>query len=57
MRGLVIAVLTILVGTASNALAAVDAYLNIITVPEPSSLAVMAVGVGIAAFLRSRKRK
>ena len=45
-----VAVLAILVGTASNAFAAM-------VVPEPSSLAVLAAGVGIFAIFKSRKRK
>jgi len=56
MMGLVIAVLTIMVGTASHAFAAIDQFLNFNTVPEPSSLAVMAAGAGYLVF-KLRKRK
>ena len=52
MSRLAVAVLAILVSTASNAFAAPS-----LSVPEPSSLAIMAAGVGIAAILKRRKRK
>ena len=48
---LAVAVLTILVGTASEAFAA------LVRVPEPSTLAVLAAGLGVAAVFKFRKRK
>jgi hypothetical protein len=52
-----VSVLAILVGSASHAFAAVDEYLNIVTVPEPSSLAVLTAGAGILAAFKLWKRK
>jgi hypothetical protein len=52
MSHLAVAVLAILVGTAGDAFAVPTT-----TVPEPSSLAVLAAGAGILAIFKFRKRK
>ena len=46
-------VLTIIVGATSDAFAAIAP----ISLPEPSSLAVLAVGVGAAAIFKAWKRR
>jgi hypothetical protein len=52
---LAVAVLTILVGAASDAFA--GGAPPPLSVPEPSTLAVLAAGLGIAAVFKFRKRK
>jgi PEP-CTERM motif len=52
---LAVAVLTIQVGAVSDAYA--GAVPPPISVPEPSTLAVLAAGLGVAAVFKFRKRK
>ena len=56
MSHLVAAVLTILVSTVSDAFAGGPNTVPF-SVPEPSTLAVLAAGAGILAILKFRKRK